>query len=69
MISLQLILATALFGSLGESRFIVDLTHTYDKDATIKNMRLKSKARFNMKRIVVKTTKPDKIRAPPGPPP
>ena len=34
MISLQLILATALFGSLGESRFIVDLTHTFDKDAT-----------------------------------
>ena len=34
MNSVQLILATALFCSFSESRFIVDLTHTFDKDAT-----------------------------------
>ena len=34
MYSVQLILAAALFCSFSEGRFIVDLTHTFDKDAT-----------------------------------
>ena len=34
MISVQLFLVSMLFCSLGEGRFIVDLTHTFDKDAT-----------------------------------